>query len=252
MSDVPEHLIPVKGGHIPESEFLGYVDITDMKICSECYAPCGFWTYRPEIIDYLPKEWNPTRRYFQKCRSTCTQRNRKPLMHARDRNQAAWPGFDFNERLTLCYACGQELRLSGSRFSYWFCRTCQSRAMHCNSRHTPYIVPLGRHSAMAGFVLPGMEGDDDDKMTDFVENVNLLFRSVGYLEAWRRFVMERNFATLGISGDVRLDSYLANAYNDRLKFEAWGQLCTFMLSRYWEDEAGKGSQVMAFTRKGEA
>ncbi len=47
MYDAPEHLIPVKGGRIIESEFFQYIDYTDMKICSECYEPYGFWSRTP-------------------------------------------------------------------------------------------------------------------------------------------------------------------------------------------------------------
>jgi hypothetical protein len=50
-----------------------------------------------------------------------------------------------------------------------------------------------------------------------------------------------NFKILGIAGDVRLDYYLASAYSDRLKFEAWGELCNFMMKKYQEDEESEGS-----------
>jgi hypothetical protein len=235
MNDAPEHIIPVKGGYIKESEFLEYVDYKEMMICSECYEPYGFWTYRPEIIDYLPHELNPTKSYFQKCHRECSQYNLKPQMLPEVTKQDKWPGFDFNERVTLCHACGQEIRLSGSRFSYWFCRTCLGRAMYFNSQHAPVIVPQGRHSSMAGFVLPGMDSRNEEKIKDFVQDTNRLVRSIDHLEKWRRFVMETNFKILGISCDVRLDYYLVSAYNDRLKFEAWGELCNFMKKKYKED-----------------
>ena len=240
MNDTPEHSITVKGGCIPESEFLKYVDYKEMMICSECYEPYGLWTYRPEIIDYLPDEWKPEKRYFQKCHSTCSRYNIKPHMPTEDQEQVKWPGFDFNERLTFCHACGQEIRLSGSRFSYWFCRTCLGRALYWNSKHAPIIIPQGRHSSMAGFVLPGMDSRNEEKIKEFVQDTNRLFRSIEHLEAWRRFVMETNFKIMGISGDVRLDYYLASAYSDRLKFEAWGELCNFMTKKYQDDEKSEG------------
>jgi len=236
MNNVPEHIIPVKEGRITESELLQFVDYKDMMICSECYEPYGFWAYRPEIIDYLPDEWKPVKRYFQKCDSTCSQHNQKPQMPDEDREQALWPGFDFNERLTLCHACGQEIRLSGSRFSYWFCRTCLGRALYFNSQHAPVIIPQGRHSSVAGFVLPGMDRRNEEKIREFVLDTNRLFRSITHLDVWRRFVMKTNFRIMGISGDVRLDYYLASAYSDQLKFEAWGELCNFMMKKHKEDE----------------
>jgi hypothetical protein len=236
MNEAPEHIIPVRGGCITESELLKYVDYTEMRICSECYEPYGFWSYRPEIVSYLHDELNPSKRYFQKCHTECSQRSLKPNMPPEDTNQNKWLGFDFNERVTLCHACGQEIRLSGSRFSYWFCRTCQGRAMYYNSRHAPFIVPQGRHSSMAGLVLPGMDSRNEEKIKEFVQNTNRLARSISHLEVWRRFVMKTNFKILGIAGDVRLDYYLAAAYSDRLKFEAWGELCNLMMSKYREDE----------------
>jgi len=236
MNNVPEHIIPVKEGRITESELLQFMDYKDMMICSECYEPYGFWAYRPEIIDYLPDEWKPVKRYFQKCDSTCSQHNQKPQMPDEDREQTLWPGFDFNERLTLCHACGQEIRLSGSRFSYWFCRTCLGRALYFNSQHAPVIIPQGRHSSVAGFVLPGMDRRNEEKIREFVLDTNRLFRSITHLDVWRRFVMKTNFRIMGISGDVRLDYYLASAYSDQLKFEAWGELCNFMMKKYKEDE----------------
>jgi len=41
MNNVPEHIIPVKGGCITESELLKHVDHEEMMICSECYQPYG-------------------------------------------------------------------------------------------------------------------------------------------------------------------------------------------------------------------
>jgi len=245
MNNVPEHIIPVKEGRITESELLQFVDYKDMMICSECYEPYGFWAYRPEIIDYLPDEWKPGKQYFQKCDSTCSQHNQKPQMPDEDREQALWPGFDFNERLTLCHACGQEIRLSGSRFSYWFCRTCLGRALYFNSQHAPIIIPQGRHGSMAGFILPGMDSRNEEKIKEFVQDTNRLFRSIDYLEVWRRFVMKTNFNIMGISGDVRLDYYLASAYSDQLKFEAWGELCNFMTKKYQEDEGCEEPHIKA-------
>jgi hypothetical protein len=81
-----------------------------------------------------------------------------------------------------------------------------------------------------------MDSRNEEKIKEFVEDTNRLFGSIEHLEMWRRFVMETNFKIMGISGDVRLDYYLASAYSDRLKFEAWGELCNFMTKKYQEDE----------------
>jgi len=62
---------------------------------------------------------------------------------------------------------------------------------------------------------------------------------------WRRFVMKTNFNIMGISGDVRLDYYLASAYSDQLKFEAWGELCNFMTKKYQEDEGCEEPHIKA-------
>lgn len=40
-----------------------------------------------------------------------------------------WPGFDFNERVSLCLCCGPEALASGSRYAPFSCRTCQDLAI---------------------------------------------------------------------------------------------------------------------------
>ena len=65
---------------------------------------------------------------------------------------AAWPGFDFNERARLCSCCGQDVLKSGSRWSPFFCRECQQRAIAVSLWEGRLIFPIGRRSLMHTWV----------------------------------------------------------------------------------------------------
>lgn len=105
---------------------------------------------------------------------------------------------------------------------------------------------------MAGFILPGMDSRNEEKIKEFAQDTNRLARSIDHLEAWTKFVMEINFRIMGISGDVHLDYYLASAYTDRLKFEAWGELCNFMTKKYQDDEGYEEPPIKLWDEKEES
>jgi hypothetical protein len=71
--------------------------------------------------------------------------------------QARWEGFDFNERIHLCECCVQHVLPSGSKFSVWFCEECRSRVVDLDRRVGIALIPLGRHSFMAGIALRGRD-----------------------------------------------------------------------------------------------
>ncbi len=68
------------------------------------------------------------------------------LCRCRQRDEVLWPGFDFNEAVTLCYSCGLEPLLSGSRWSVWFCEPCKQVVTSLNDACQTYVIPIGRHS----------------------------------------------------------------------------------------------------------
>jgi hypothetical protein len=62
---------------------------------------------------------------------------------------------DLTERAHLCGCCRLELLRSGSRWSVWFCDECKERVRELNARLGRYVIPIGRHSMMAGVGVPG-------------------------------------------------------------------------------------------------
>lgn len=61
-----------------------------------------------------------------------------------------WPYFDFKTVVELCRCCGRVLLSSGSRWSVWFCSACKPRILAVNKACDYYLLPIGRHSIMAG------------------------------------------------------------------------------------------------------
>lgn len=61
-----------------------------------------------------------------------------------------WPYFDFKTVVELCRCCGRVLLGSGSRWSVWFCSACKPRILAVNKACNFYLLPIGRHSIMAG------------------------------------------------------------------------------------------------------
>jgi hypothetical protein len=68
------------------------------------------------------------------------------LCRCRRNDEALWPGFDFNEAVTLCHSCGLEPLRSGSRWSVWFCEPCKQVVTSLNDACRDYVIPIGRHS----------------------------------------------------------------------------------------------------------
>jgi len=73
----------------------------------------------------------------------------------RDPDDPRWPSGDFNEVLRLCACCRLEVLGSGTRWSVWFCAGCKRRVIGLNGHVGRYLVPIGRHSVMAGAGIPG-------------------------------------------------------------------------------------------------
>jgi hypothetical protein len=73
----------------------------------------------------------------------------------RDPDDSRWPHHDFNEAVRLCGCCRLEAVGSGSRWSVFFCDACKWRVIGLNGHVGRYLVPVGRHSVMAGAGVPG-------------------------------------------------------------------------------------------------
>ena len=165
------------------------IDCHQLNVCSQCGEIYGPWRYEPEQAGLSGT-------LIQECR-------------CRGRSQERWPRFDFNEVVTLCYCCGQELLLSGSRFSVWFCKWCKEEVLNLNSRYQNYIIPVGRHSVMAGYRLTGSESNIDQKIEEFVEGWNGLVKRMDVLDDWRRERVRKNIRLKGFRDNPNLIDYLS-------------------------------------------
>lgn len=64
--------------------------------------------------------------------------------------KAPWLGYDFPKAVELCRCCGRAVLRSGSRWSVWFCSTCKPPIACVNQVCNYHLLPIGRHSIMAG------------------------------------------------------------------------------------------------------
>jgi hypothetical protein len=141
------------------------------------------------------------------------------------KEEPAWPGFDFNERAHLCECCAMTVLSSGSRWSVWFCQTCRKRVMGFNARHGYAVIPIGRHSLMAGVTVSGSEflitmGHDwegEGPLDGFLSATSGLIARMDHLHAWHEGVVAGNLRRLGLDGleSVALDAYLSAVIADK-------------------------------------
>jgi hypothetical protein len=62
------------------------------------------------------------------------------------RAQLRWGNKDFNQDLELCYCCGAVEISSGTKWSVFYCRSCQRRVLRLNALCGRCVIPIGRHS----------------------------------------------------------------------------------------------------------
>jgi tetratricopeptide (TPR) repeat protein len=188
-----------------------------MKVCTECGRIYGFW--HSERGDYYQK---------------CGCKTPKPDTPQQGQAQEKWQGFDFNEVITLCHSCGQEVLRSGSKWSVWFCKECKERVIEFNTQYRKTVIPIGRHSIMAGYQLSGKESEDENKVQEFLTNFNSLSERIDILQKWRAHVMSRNMKSLGYPKDVTLAEYLSRANNLPERSIAFRNMCDFFMVRLEE------------------
>lgn len=172
-------------------------------VCSDCFEIYGPWHYKGEAGG------TPDINFFQFCGRDCPSQNRKPDMPLKEAGEAKWPRFDFNSVVDLCYCCGQEVLKSGSKWSEWFCEECKARVIKFNTQYQRTIIPIGRHSLMAGYRLGHNEVHNPGMIKAFTENMNNLFNTIDCLTKWKKFVLAENFKILGYLNDTLLEDYLA-------------------------------------------
>ena len=191
-----------------------------MKVCMKCGGIYGFW-HDPSGqvgssggIDYYQK---------------CGCKTPKPDMPPKGKSREKWPGFDFNEVITLCHCCGREVLRSGSKWSVWFCEVCRKRVIQFNTQYRKTIIPIGRHSIMAGYALSGKESADENKVHQFMTNLKSLFKRIDVLEEWRVRIMSRNLKSLRYSKDVTLVEYLSKVKDLPERSIAFRDMCEFFM-----------------------
>lgn len=185
-----------------------------MKVCTECGNIYGLWHDPSRGIDYYQK---------------CGCKSVKPGMPPEGKSKKKWKGFDYNEVVTLCHSCGQEVLRSGSKWSVWFCKECKKRVVKFNTKYQQTIIPIGRHSIMAGYQLSGKESVDKNKVKKFVKNLNSLFERIDILEEWLAQIISQNLKSLGCSKDVNLVKYLSKVESLPERSIAFKDMCKFFM-----------------------
>ena len=175
----------------------------EMMICADCFEIYGPWHCKGEAAGGTDKN------LFQLCGRDCPSRNQKPNMLSREVVGAKWPGFDFNMVVELCHCCGQEVLSSGSKWSVWFCEECKERVIQFNTRYRRTIIPIGRHSLMAGYSLGQEEARKPEAIRAFAENLSRLSSNIDRLAEWKSLVLAENFKIIGYLNDAPLLDYLA-------------------------------------------
>ncbi|HET8526107.1 MAG TPA: hypothetical protein VFM81_05660 [Actinomycetota bacterium] len=151
-----------------------------------------------DLFEELPAAGSPTP---QRCRCRST-------------DEPVWPGHDFNEHLHLCECCRLVPLRSGSRWSVWFCGDCKSEVMDLNRLVGHCVIPIGRHSLMAGVGLAGREltrardSQRDELLSRFIDQSQGLFDAMDHLHAFSKARTVVLSDAVGLHGDVRLDTWL--------------------------------------------
>jgi len=197
------------------NELVHFVHYEDMFVCSACGGLYGSWKYEPEIKALYPERARESEN--QDC--YCKERRR----------QKEWPGFDFNEIVTLCYCCGREVLNSGSRWSVWFCENCKERVVVFNTFVQRTIIPIGRHSMMSGYYLKGQDIHEKAEIENYAANVNQLFSGIDHLDKWRKYIIRENFKLFKISKDISLFDYLVWVSKLPDKNIAFQKMCEFFV-----------------------
>jgi hypothetical protein len=130
-----------------------------------------------------------------------------------------WPGYDLNEVWTLCYGCGAEVLARGSRWSVWFCVPCKAGVRRLHEVCGGDVVPIGRHSMMARFGVPGggpvaLAGQphpDAQAIARFVDALGRLTGRMEHLAAWaaRAVALNLRERALAVADPVPLPRYVA-------------------------------------------
>ncbi|MBK5288397.1 MAG: hypothetical protein JJE46_08015 [Acidimicrobiia bacterium] len=123
---------------------------------------------------------------------------------------------DFPTPAELCRGCGRVLLTSGSKFSIWFCATCEPQVTDLNAAAGRCVIPRGRHTLCNGIgTTPAHQWQTED-VHRFVHDFRGLWDSMQLLECWAAEIVRRNCVALGLDAPraVALSTYLDRVRHD--------------------------------------
>jgi hypothetical protein len=186
-------------------------DLSQMVVCRNCGEMAGPWRLLRGT-----QGWEQ----LCACQSSTLREQRIEIDQ--------WIGFDFNELATLCYGCGTQVLRSGWRFSVWFCDDCKARVRRINEEFQFALIPIGRHSLMAGVGLNGSATRDEARIQRFVDQLGSLGQRVDVLRELARDTVRLNLERMagGEQAAVSLVDYLHWLHGrTELRQEAFHRLC---------------------------
>jgi hypothetical protein len=175
-----------------------HLELGALALCRACKRLRGPWrSTRASVI------------HQQGCACRRVVREREPVA-SDDGAAGLWPGYDYNEVAELCRCCGLDVLRSGSRWSGWFCEHCKDWVWDFNNRVGGCVIPIGRHSIMNGFALPGRLARDEALVKQFANDMRTLFERMNWTNDWAKRVVTRNMTACGLPSekDVPLGEYL--------------------------------------------
>jgi hypothetical protein len=127
--------------------------------------------------------------------SPLVQRGTCPV-HRAPPDEPRWPRFDYNRQFELCRCCATVVLRSGSRWSVWFCEECEDQVGLLNARSGRCVVPIGRHSVHAGWLLPAERLRDAVVVESFLTAINGVSDARALLARWQREAVGRNLVAI--------------------------------------------------------
>lgn len=230
--EMKEILCYPRGDGVSAGDFIQYIDHGQMKICSRCYHVYGSWKYKPEIIQLFSEadlygknamQGIDTLRY-QKC--LCKDDD-SPVPKQED-EEWKWLGFDYRKIMELCYCCGQELLISGSRWSVFFCDDCKTKVLELNRRFQRAVIPVGRHTLMNGIEIDSDKLNEPEAVQAFHAKANDMIERNKKMNKWNAQIVSDNLKALGCGNDIFVNDYLKKAPMKVGKSEAFAKMCDFL------------------------
>ena len=175
------------------------IEYESMTICRECLELHGFW--RPKRAMQTPGSKFRVSDYSQECQ--CEE--------ASSNLNETWPGFDFKKAVELCYCCGAQPILTGSKSSPWFCSDCEAFVLGLNRKYRRFVIPFGRHSLHGGSSLGGQALKDQAEIAYYTQRASELSDDMDKVQRFAKQILSENLQTLGFGreDDVELNAYLA-------------------------------------------